>query len=108
ISSDEFIVFKPTLEKGFSSILEKKLGNKDKMMVYGDDPDERVRIIPTDKNTQHKFCLEDDKIIQLAKWVCIIEQYYTKIKNHWCPMDVEWAVDGFSHELFIVQARLET
>ncbi len=108
ISPDEFIVFKPTLIEPFKPIIEKKFGHKDKMMVYGDDPDERVKVIPVEKANQSKFCLTDDQIIQLAGWVCLIENYYTKIKGHWCPMDIEWAIDGLSQELFIVQARPET
>jgi pyruvate,water dikinase len=108
VSPDEFIVFKPTLEKGYKSIIEKKLGVKDQKMVYGDDPDERVRIIPTERSAQYRFCLSDENILKLAGWVAIIENYYSRIKNHWCPMDVEWALDGLSQELFIVQARPET
>ena len=108
VSPDEFIVFKPTLKEGFSPIIEKKLGLKDKLMVYGDDPDERVKIIPAEKNAQHKFCMDDQQILQLAGWVCQIENYYTNLKGHWCPMDVEWAIDGLSRELFVVQARPET
>jgi len=108
VSPDEYIVFKPTLTKGFSSIVEKKLGNKDKMMVYGDNPDERVKIIHVEKPLQQRYCLGDERIVQLAKWVTKIEEYYSKLKGHWCPMDVEWAVDGLSKELFIVQARPET
>ena len=108
VSPDEYLVFKPTLAKGFSSIIEKKLGNKDKMMVYGDNPDERVKIIHVEKPLQQRYCLKDERIVQLAQWVTKIEEYYTKLKGHWCPMDVEWAVDGLSKELFIVQARPET
>ena len=108
ISPDEFIVFKPTLKKGFASIIEKKLGSKDKLMVYGDDPDERVKVIPVDRNLQHRFCLDESMVLKLARWVCLIEDYYSKLKRRWCPMDVEWAVDGLSGELFIVQARPET
>ncbi|WEK35458.1 MAG: phosphoenolpyruvate synthase [Candidatus Pseudobacter hemicellulosilyticus] len=108
VSPDEFIVFKPTLKKGFSSIIEKKLGVKDQKMVYGDDPDERVRIIPTEHVARYRFCLNDELILKLAKWVSLIEDYYTGIKKYWCPMDVEWAVDGLTQELFIVQARPET
>ncbi|MEO6542182.1 MAG: phosphoenolpyruvate synthase [Ferruginibacter sp.] len=108
VSPDEYIVFKPTLEKGFSSIIEKKLGKKDIMMVYGDNPDERVRIIHVEKPLQQRYCLKDERIIQLAQWVTKIETYYSKLKGHWCPMDVEWAIDGLSKELFIVQARPET
>ena len=108
VSPDEFIVFKPTLNLGFASIIEKKLGVKDKMMVYGDDPDERVRTIATDKLAQQKFCLSDAQVLQLARWVCQIETYYSDLKGHWCPMDVEWAIDGLTGDLLIVQARPET
>ncbi len=108
VSPDEYIVFKPAMQKGFSSIIEKKLGIKDKMMVYGDDPDERVKIIQVEKSMQHRYCLTDERIMQLANWVTKIETYYSALKDHWCPMDVEWAIDGLSKELFIVQARPET
>ena len=69
ISPDEFIVFKPALKENFIPIIEKKMGVKDQMMVYGDDPDERVKIIPMEKTAQNKFCLDDEKIMQLARWV---------------------------------------
>jgi pyruvate,water dikinase len=108
VSPDEFIVFKPALQKGYKSIIEKKLGVKDKMMVYGDRADERVKIIPTEKGFQQRFCLDDEQIVQLADWVSKIEDYYSTIKKSWTPMDVEWAIDGLSKELFIVQARPET
>ena len=108
VSPDEYIVFKPTLQKGFSSIIEKKLGKKDKMMVYGDNPDERVQIIHVERPLQQRYCLKDERILELAQWVTKIETYYSNLKGHWCPMDVEWAVDGLTKELFIVQARPET
>jgi pyruvate,water dikinase len=108
VSPDEFIVFKPTLNDKYAPIIEKKMGLKDHMMVYGDDPDERVKIIPVEKTMQNKFCMDDEMILQLAKWVTIIESYYTQLKEYWCPMDVEWAVDGITNQLFIVQARPET
>lgn len=108
VSPDEFIVFKPALQEGYTAIIEKKLGVKDHKMVYGDDPDERVKVIPVDKSAQERFCLSDEQILQLSRWVMYIENYYTSLKQHWCPMDVEWAVDGLTGELFIVQARPET
>ena len=108
VSPDEFIVFKPTLQAPYLPVIEKKLGNKDKMMIYGDNPDERVSIIPTEKSMQTKFCLDDDKVMLIASWVTAIEKYYSRIKGHWCPVDVEWAIDGKSNQLFIVQARPET
>ena len=108
VSPDEFIIFKPTLQEGLTPIIEKKLGNKDVMMVYGDDPDERVRMISTEKIMHDKFCIDDTTALKLARWVVQIEKYYSDKKGHWCPMDVEWAIDGKTHQLFIVQARPET
>ena len=84
------------------------MGNKDKIMIYGEGGDERVKIIPTENTFRNRFCLNDETIIKLAKWIAIIEDYYTKIKEKWTPMDVEWAIDGKTRELFIVQARPET
>jgi pyruvate,water dikinase len=108
VSPDEFLVFKPTLGKGYAGIIEKKLGVKDKLMVYGDDTDQRVRIIPADDNQRRSFCLGDAQVLQLARWVIHIEDYYSKLKKKWCPVDVEWAIDGLTGGLFIVQARPET
>jgi pyruvate,water dikinase len=108
VMPDEFMVFKPALQQGYPAIIEKKLGCKDRKMVYGDDPDERVRIIPTEPKARETFCLSKETILQLAGWVCSIEEHYTRIKGHWCPMDVEWALDGLSGQLYIVQARPET
>lgn len=108
ILPDEFTVFKPALQEGYSAVIEKKLGIKDRKMVYGDDPDERVKIIPVDEAAQAKFCLEEAAILKLARWVVLIEEYYSKLNGRWCPMDVEWAVDGLTGDLLIVQARPET
>jgi len=108
VSPDEFILFKPTLQQGFPSIVEKKLGVKDKQMVYSDVAGERVRIVPTSQEQQDNFCISDSMAVQLGNWVMNIEKYYSEIKDRWCPMDVEWAVDGITNELFIVQARPET
>ena len=108
VSPDEYIVYKPLLKEGFAALIEKKMGVKDKMMVYSDAGDERVKIIPTEKGFQNRFCLKDTTALELARWVVKIEEYYTRIKDKWTPMDVEWAIDGLSKELFIVQARPET
>lgn len=108
VSPDEFIVFKPCMQAGYTPIIEKKLGVKDKKMVYGESSDERTRIIPVEKKQQQHFCLSDAQIMQLATWVRCIETYYSQKKGRWCPMDVEWAVDGLTNELYIVQARPET
>ncbi|TDX01362.1 phosphoenolpyruvate synthase [Dinghuibacter silviterrae] len=108
ISPDEYIVHKPTMAAGFPSLIEKRMGVKDKMMVYGDTADERVKVIPTDKGFQSRFCLKDSTALLLAQWVVQIEEYYSGLRNTWTPMDVEWAIDGLTKELFIVQARPET
>lgn len=108
VSPDEFIVFKPLLKKGFPAIIERKLGNKDKKMVYSDSPNEYVKVVATSSLEGQSFCLNDQQVFQLSSWVCLIEEYYSKLKNQWCPMDVEWALDGQTNELFIVQARPET
>lgn len=108
INPDEFIVYKPLLKKGFKAIIEKKLGKKQEQMVYGVQQGKAVEVIRTPVKDAKRFCLTDRQILQLSNWVMMIEAYYTKLKGHWCPMDVEWAVDGITGELFIVQARPET
>ena len=108
VSPDEFIVFKPTLEQGHRAIIEKTLGIKDRKMVYGDDPGQLTKVIHVQKDHQKKFCIDDEQVLQLSRWVCAIEKFYSQKKGHWCPMDVEWAIDGLTNQLFIVQARPET
>jgi pyruvate,water dikinase len=108
VSPDEFIVYKPTLKEGFKSIIEKKMGKKENKMIYSTDPGKLVKTVHVGNTQQNEFCITDEQALQLTQWVCIIEDYYTRIKGHWCPMDTEWAIDGLSGDLFIVQARPET
>lgn len=108
VSPDEFLVFKPALAQGFSSIIEKKLGHKDRKMIYGVEPGKPTLTIPTERPMRNRFCISDDIALEIARSVTAIEKYYSDKKGHWCPMDVEWAVDGLSKQLFIVQARPET
>jgi pyruvate,water dikinase len=108
ISPDEFLVFKPTLKEGYNAIIDKKLGRKTHKLVYGSKPFETVKQVPVDNHKQNTFCLTDEQIIQLAQWVQKIEDYYSELRGSWCPMDIEWAIDGLTNELFIVQARPET
>src|SRR5258708_768793 len=103
VSPDEFLVFKPARKKGYAAIIEKKLGVKDKLMVYGDNTDQRVKIIPAEEAQRQRFCLDDRQALQLADWVISIEDYYSNLKNKWCPVDTEWAVDGLTGGLFILQ-----
>jgi len=99
VNPDQFYVFKPTLMKGFKPILEKKVGTKEKRMIYGEKGTLNEDVNEEDKK---KFVITDDEIITLAKWAVIIEEHYQK------PMDIEWAKDGQTGDLFIVQARPET
>ena len=108
VSPDEFIAFKPTLKLGYQPLIDRKLGNKNKKMIYGTSTGERVRVVETTPEERAGFCISDQMAVEIATWVVTIEEYYSELKNQWCPMDIEWAVDGISNELFIVQARPET
>ncbi|NWF78264.1 MAG: phosphoenolpyruvate synthase [Chloroflexi bacterium] len=101
VDPDQFYVFKPTLREGFKPIVEKRLGTKERKLVYKEDgAGTEQKGVKLDE--QRKFALSDDEILTLAKWACIIEEHYG------LPMDIEWAKDGTSEELFVVQARPET
>jgi len=108
VSPDEFIIFKPSLEKGFASIIEKKLGNKDKKMIYGEDHGKLTKIVSTNEEQKNNFCISDKQALEIARWVSSIEKYYSLLKGKVTSMDVEWAIDGLTNELYIVQARPET
>ncbi len=107
VTPDEYMVFKPTFQQGYSAIIEKKLGKKDRKMVYGAGED-RTKIVNVPVTDQKKFALEDDEILKLAQWGILIEKHYSEKKGRWTPMDIEWAKDGLLNELFVVQARPET
>lgn len=109
VKPDEFTVFKPLLNRpGLRPIIEKKLGSKNEKMIYGAAGESKVKIVATIVEEQERFCLSNDMALQLADWVTAIEKYYSNLKGKWCPMDVEWALDGETGELNIVQARPET
>jgi len=103
VNPDQFYVFKPTLKQGKKAIIEKKLGIKDVKLIYaegdGRELTRRVEVPPEDRD---KFVLNDDEILKLAEWACIIEEHYGR------PMDIEWAKDGITGRLYILQARPET
>ncbi len=108
VNPDEFYVFKPTLKQGFKPIISKKLGSKEIKMIYsldGKHPTKNVSVDPTKRN---EFCINDDEILTLANWACIIEDHYSQKAGKHKPMDMEWAKDGVTNQLFIVQARPET
>ena len=107
VNPDEYYVFKPTLKAGFRPIIDKKLGSKELKMVY-DDGSKFTKNVPVSLNERGKFALTDDEILQLAQWACLIEDHYSQVHNTYTPMDIEWAKDGITNELFVVQARPET
>ncbi|MDI6603355.1 MAG: phosphoenolpyruvate synthase, partial [Patescibacteria group bacterium] len=100
ITPDEFYVFKPLLKEGFKSIIVKNLGRKTKKYIYGKTGGLKEENVS--QKDQLKFSLTDEEILTLSKWACLIEEHY-KI-----PQDIEWAKDGKSNQLFIVQSRPET
>ncbi len=103
VNPDEFYVFKPTLKTGHFPILQKKKGDKLLTMIYNmEKSGEPTLNIQTPVAKQNQFVLSDEEIEQLAHWALAIENHYQK------PMDIEWAKDGLSGELFIIQARPET
>lgn len=104
VTPDEFFVFKPTLRQGKNAIIQKRLGGKSRTMIYAEDPGapQTTVNIDTPLEKQESFVINDEEITRLAKWCLLIEEHYGK------PMDIEWAKDGLTGELFIVQARPET
>jgi pyruvate,water dikinase len=108
VNPDEYFVFKPTLKQGFRPILEKRLGTKEIKMVYDIGGGKLTKNIPVPVSERVKFAITDDEILKLAEWACIIEDHYSEVRGKLSPMDIEWAKDGRTGELFIVQARPET
>lgn len=108
VNPDEYYVFKPTLRQGKRSIINKQLGTKAIKMIYDHGGNKPVKNVDVDIADRKRFCLSDDEVLQLANWAQIIEDHYSQKAGKFKPMDMEWAKDGESGELFIVQARPET
>jgi pyruvate,water dikinase len=104
---DEWIVFKPTLKLGYRPIVTRKLGVKEVKMVFADD-DTGTQVRPVVESQRNRYCLAGFEVLQLARWACAIEDHYSTIAGRHQPMDIEWAKDGITGELFILQARPET
>jgi pyruvate,water dikinase len=101
VNPDQFYVFKPSIDKSEDPIIEKKLGSKHLKLVYASKGPGMTDVEVTETDRQ-RFVLTDQEIVKLARWACIIEDHYKK------PMDIEWAKDGITGELYILQARPET
>ncbi|TVQ20173.1 MAG: phosphoenolpyruvate synthase [Leptolyngbya sp. DLM2.Bin15] len=108
VNPDEYFVFKPTLKQGFRPILEKRLGSKEIKMVYDTGGSKLTKNVTVSDSERCKYAITDDEILKLAEWACIIEDHYSNVRGMYTPMDIEWAKDGITGELFIVQARPET
>ena len=106
VNPDEYLIFKPTLEQGFAPIVSQRLGSKAIRMVYGAEGSTCNEAVPAAERS--RYALSQAEALQLARWACLIERHYSERRGQPTPMDIEWAKDGSSGELFILQARPET
>ncbi len=107
VTPDEWTIFKPTLRKGFTPVIGRRLGSKEVRLVYGDGT-RTTRSENTPAEDRARYCLTESEVVQLANWGCLIEEHYSQLAGHPRPMDIEWAKDGVTGKLYIVQARPET
>ncbi len=108
VNPDEYYVYKPTLKQGFKPIISKKIGTKEQKMIYTHEGNKSTKNVPVSSAERNKFVLNDEEILTLARWACQIEDHYSGKAGKFKPMDMEWAKDGVTGQLFIVQARPET
>ncbi|MFN9070998.1 MAG: phosphoenolpyruvate synthase, partial [Cyanobacteriota bacterium] len=111
VNPDEWLIHKPTLAQGFAPIISRQLGSKALRMVYSEDrPGEGQAVSnqPVPEAERQRYALTDAEALTLARWACVIESHYSAQRGTPTPMDLEWAKDGLSGELFILQARPET
>ncbi len=106
IVPDEWIIFKDSLRKGYHAIISKKIGDKNKKIIYSDiGGTKQVSVSPSENSN---FSLSDEEVLILGNWCQKIEDHFSKIYKKKQPMDIEWAKDGKTGKLFIIQARPET
>lgn len=108
VAPDEFYVFKPTLRQGYQPLIWKRLGTKEQRMVYDEAGSKLVKNVQVSPEECARFSISEADVLQLAEWAMRIEEHYTARRGVDMPMDIEWAKDGRTGELFIVQARPET
>lgn len=108
VTPDEYVVFKPTLKTGHRPIIQKVCGSKEFKLVYDAGGGRMVKNVPVSTGERTMLALTDEEVLSLARWGCIVEEHYSVKLGHPVPMDLEWAKDGRTGELFIVQARPET
>jgi pyruvate, water dikinase len=107
VTPDEYCVFKPTLKTGSKPILQKRIGTKEFKLIF-DLGGKMVKNVPVAPGDRASFALNDEDILTLARWACRIEDHYSVQRGRSTPMDIEWAKDGMTGDLFILQARPET
>jgi pyruvate,water dikinase len=107
VMPDQFYVYKPFLKNNLRPLIGRRLGEKEIKVVYAKGG-ALTKTAPVSPGERRHYCLTDDEVLLLAKWGAQIEKYYSKISGEYRPMDIEWAKDGRTSELFIVQARPET
>jgi pyruvate,water dikinase len=108
VDPDEFLVFKPTLRQGYRPIIKRVLGNKQEKMVYATRGGRSTRVVPVPEELRSRYSLDDQDVLTLARWACLIEDHYSARAGRPSPMDVEWARDGRTGDLYVLQARPET
>jgi pyruvate, water dikinase len=108
VNPDEFYVFKPTLTSDLRPILQRKLGTKEFKLVYEEGGTRQTRSVPVSTEDRERFVLSDDDVLTLARWAVLVEEHYSTLRHAPTPMDIEWAKDGRTGELYLVQARPET
>jgi pyruvate,water dikinase len=107
VNPDEWLIHKPTLKKGFAPILSRRLGSKALRLIYGEGG-KTLQNEAVQEEDRQRFAISDEEALTLARWACVIEDHYSKQRGTATPMDLEWAKDGLSGDLFILQARPET
>jgi pyruvate,water dikinase len=105
VTPDAFTVFKPALDKGLNGVIARDIGAKDIKMIYGEKGGDIVDVPQEDRD---RYCITDEEAEKLARWALEIEKHFSQKHGHYQPMDMEWAKDGKTGELYIVQARPET
>jgi pyruvate, water dikinase len=108
VNPDEYLIHKPTAREGFRSIIRREAGDKRLKLIYAEGGTKPVKEVRVRRDDRERLTLTDDEALQLAQWAIAIEDHYTKRAGELRPMDLEWAKDGKTGELFILQARPET
>ncbi|MBX6764548.1 MAG: phosphoenolpyruvate synthase [Rubrobacteraceae bacterium] len=105
---DGFYVHKPTLREGYAPLVRRRLGTKEFRLIYDESGHRAVKNVPTSVEERKTFSLSDEDVVQLARWAVLIEDHYSEKHGRRTFMDIEWAKDGLTGDLFIIQARPET